>query len=73
MFAINPEGTAPKPWNKWARDTDAITMGLIYYEYHKSKAHATEDCRYLQGLLMAKYKSGGIIIECDRVQENNRN
>ncbi|KAG7578456.1 Reverse transcriptase domain [Arabidopsis thaliana x Arabidopsis arenosa] len=72
-FVINSEDTAPKQWNKWARDTDAVTTGPVYCEYHKSKAHATEDCRYLQGLLMAKYKSGGIAIECDRAQGSNKN
>ncbi|KAG7536468.1 Ribonuclease H-like superfamily [Arabidopsis suecica] len=72
-FAINSENTTHRPWNKWSRDTDTDATGPVYCAYHKSKAHATEDCRYLQGLLMAKYKSGGIAIECDRPQGSNKN
>ncbi|KAG7583777.1 Reverse transcriptase domain [Arabidopsis suecica] len=71
-FVVNADGTTPrpKPWNKYLRDVDSPAPTSVFCEYHKSKAHATEECRYLQSLLMAKYKSGGINIECDRVAEN---
>ncbi|KAG7552776.1 Ribonuclease H-like superfamily [Arabidopsis thaliana x Arabidopsis arenosa] len=69
-FVVNSETPSPRPWNKYVRDTDSPAPTSVFCEYHKSKAHATEDCRYLQGLLMAKYKNGGIAIECDRAQGN---
>lgn len=71
-FVVNTDGTAPrpKPWNKYLRDADSPAPTSVFCKYHKSKAHATEECRYLQGLLMAKYKNGGIVIECNRITEN---
>ena len=72
-FVVNSDKPSNRPWNKYVRDADSPNPGPMYCEYQKSKAHSTENCRYLQILLMAKYKSGGIAVVCDRVQANNRN
>ena len=72
-FVVNSDTPSNRPWNKYVRDADSPNPGPMYCEYQKSKAHSTENCRYLQILLMAKYKSGRIAAECDRVQANNRN
>lgn len=54
-----------KPGNKYHRN-DEKDAHPKFCDYHKSQGHSTAECRYLQTLLLAKYKSGDIVIESDR-------
>ena len=72
-FVVNSDGTT-RPWNKYVRNPETPSTAPMFCEYHKSSGHNTEDCRYLQILLLEKYKSGDITVECDRApgQKNQR-
>ncbi|XP_019086452.1 PREDICTED: uncharacterized protein LOC109126939 [Camelina sativa] len=37
-----------------------------YCDYHQSITHATDECHYLQKVLMERYKKGAIVVEPDR-------
>ncbi|XP_010424465.1 PREDICTED: uncharacterized protein LOC104709575 [Camelina sativa] len=52
--------------NKYIRKEGGESSATQYCDYHQSATHATEECRYLQTILMERYKKGTIVIESDR-------
>lgn len=61
-----------KPWNRWDRATDPKPE-QVYYKFHKSYTHSTNECRQLQSLILARFKKGDLDIEPNRRRMPSRN
>ncbi|XP_010513034.1 PREDICTED: uncharacterized protein LOC104788976 [Camelina sativa] len=51
--------------NKYIRK-GAESSATSYCDYHQSNTHSTDECHYLQRILMERYKKGAIVVEPDR-------
>ncbi|XP_010412665.1 PREDICTED: uncharacterized protein LOC104698998 [Camelina sativa] len=65
-FLIADDVQQKQPWNVYVRREGGESITTQYCDYHQSSTHATEDCRYLQMILMERYKKGAIVFESDR-------
>ncbi|XP_010475250.1 PREDICTED: uncharacterized protein LOC104754696 [Camelina sativa] len=52
--------------NKYIRKEGGENSATSYCDYHQSTTHTTEECHYLQKVLMERYKKGTIVVEPDR-------
>ncbi|XP_010430989.1 PREDICTED: uncharacterized protein LOC104715268 [Camelina sativa] len=52
--------------NKYIRKEGAENSATSYCDYHQSNTHSTDECHYLQRILMERYKKGAIVVEPDR-------
>ncbi|XP_010418957.1 PREDICTED: uncharacterized protein LOC104704598 [Camelina sativa] len=65
-FAINDDAQQKQLWIVYVQREGGGSSATQYCDYHQSSTHATEECRYLQTILMERYKKGAIVVESDR-------